>query len=121
MFGPDIDDTRFVMEVGQAERAVSYTKGCYLGQEPIVMARDRAGHAPRSFVQMKFPHGSEIAAGAKLFVGADEIGAVTSACNSPRFHATIALGYVRWKHREPGTILEAQTETGRVAGEVMKR
>ena len=35
LFGPDIDENRFVMEVGNATRAVSYTKGCFLGQEPI--------------------------------------------------------------------------------------
>ena len=44
LFGIDIDANRFVMEVGRVARAVSYTKGCFLGQEPIVMARDRAGH-----------------------------------------------------------------------------
>src|SRR5262245_34353532 len=43
VYGVDIGEDRFVMEVPRALRAVSYTKGCYLGQEPIVMARDRAG------------------------------------------------------------------------------
>ncbi|HSQ54960.1 MAG TPA: hypothetical protein VLM40_04370, partial [Gemmata sp.] len=43
IFGIDIDANRFVMEVARAPRAVSYEKGCFLGQEPIVMARDRAG------------------------------------------------------------------------------
>ena len=119
-YGIDIDENRFVMEVGGAERAVSYSKGCYLGQEPIVMARDRAGHAPRSFVQLKFPKGSDIPANAKLFLGTDEIGLVTSACQSPRWHATLALGYVRWKHREPGTVVEAETADGRVVGEVLR-
>jgi len=117
-YGIDIDENRFVMEVGGAERAVSYTKGCYLGQEPIVMTRDRAGHAPRSFVKMRFPKGREISANAKLFVGADEIGMVTSVCQSPKFSATVALGYVKWKHREPGTPLEVESEGGRVTGEV---
>ena len=41
VYGIDIDAERFVMEVGRFARAVSYTKGCFLGQEPIVMARDR--------------------------------------------------------------------------------
>jgi folate-binding protein YgfZ len=119
-YGPDIDENRFVMEVGKVERAVSYSKGCYLGQEPIVMARDRAGHAPRSFVQMRFAMGLEIPANAKVFLGAEEIGTVTSVCQSPKFQATVALGYVRWKHREPGTAVEVEAASGRAAGEIAR-
>lgn len=103
-YGKDFDESRFVMEIAGADRAVSYSKGCYLGQEPIVMSRDRAGHAPRSMVKLRGQ--SPLAAGAKLFSGADEVGWVTSATESPRF-GPIALGYVKWKHREPGTMLEA--------------
>src|SRR5207253_1526486 len=40
-FGKDIDENRLVMEVNRTAQAISYTKGCFLGQEPIVMARDR--------------------------------------------------------------------------------
>jgi tRNA-modifying protein YgfZ len=104
VYGIDFDDTRFVMEVGKVERAVSYAKGCYLGQEPIVMARDRAGHAPRSFVALKVP-GDPPPAGTKVLLGTEEVGAVTSATHSPRLGASVALGYVRWKHREVGTAL----------------
>ena len=121
IFGPDIDENRFVMEVGDAERAVSYTKGCYLGQEPIVMARDRAGHAPRSFVQVKLPEDVVVVPGAKVLAGSDEIGSITSSCVSPKWHSSVALGYVRWKHREPGTVVNVETESGLAAGEVMKR
>lgn len=103
-YGKDFDESRFVMEIAGAAQAVSYSKGCYLGQEPIVMSRDRAGHAPRSMVKLRGE--SPLAAGAKLFSGADEIGWVTSVASSPRF-GPIALGYVKWKHREPGTVLEA--------------
>jgi folate-binding protein YgfZ len=102
VYGIDFDDTRFVMEVGKVERAVSYSKGCYLGQEPIVMARDRAGHAPRAFVAMKLP-GDPPAAGTKVLLGDEEVGAITSSTNSPQLGASVALGYVRWKHREVGT------------------
>ena len=57
LFGPDIDENRFVMEVGHAARAVSYNKGCFLGQEPIVMTRDRAGHVNRAFSGLKVLEG----------------------------------------------------------------
>jgi folate-binding protein YgfZ len=104
LYGPDIDENRFVMEVGNVQRAVSYSKGCYLGQEPIVMSRDRAGHAPRAFVKLTLD-GDPPAVGAKILAGEEEAGAVTSAARSTRGEGSVALGYVRWKHREPGTVL----------------
>ena len=113
VYGPDIDETRFVMEVGKVERAVSYSKGCYLGQEPIVMSRDRAGHAPRNFVKLTATSADPLPVGAKLFAGAEEAGVVTSATVTPR-SGSVALGYVRWKHREAGATLDADTPAGRV-------
>jgi folate-binding protein YgfZ len=118
VYGPDIDETRFVMEVGDADRAVSFTKGCYLGQEPIVMSRDRAGHAPRSCVRLTATSPDPLPVGAKLFAGADEAGVVTSATVTPR-RGSVALGYVRWKHRDTGTKLDADTPAGRVPCEVV--
>ena len=120
LFGPDIDENRFVMEVGRASRAVSYTKGCFLGQEPIVMARDRAGHVNRAFLGLKVLEGqSPLAAGTKLFHDGQDVGVVTSSCLSPRLGCPIALGYLRWKHQEPGTRMEAETASGRVPVEVL--
>jgi folate-binding protein YgfZ len=104
-YGQDWDETRFVMEIGGAPLAVSYTKGCYLGQEPIVMSRDRAGHAPRVFVQLQV---TTALPGDKVFVGTDEVGQVTS------MSSATALGYVRWKHREPGTVVQIQDQPATV-------
>ncbi len=119
LFGPDIDASRFVMEVGNAARAVSYTKGCFLGQEPIVMARDRAGHVNRAFSAVKVLDGGPLPAGTKLFRDGQEVGFVTSSADSPRLGLTVALGYLRWKHQEPGTRMEADTPGGRRAVEVV--
>lgn len=110
LFGPDIDANRFVMEVGRAARAVSYSKGCYLGQEPIVMARDRAGHVNRAFMGMKVLDGGALPPGTKLFRDGQEVGVVTSSCHSPRLGVPVSLGYLRWKHQEPGLRLEADTK-----------
>jgi folate-binding protein YgfZ len=119
IFGVDIDDTRFVMEVGRAARAVSYAKGCFLGQEPIVMARDRAGHVNRAFLGVKVLEGGPLPAGTKLFHEGQEVGVVTSSCHSPRIGVPVALGYLRWKHQEPGTRMEAETLTGKQTVEVI--
>jgi len=114
LYGPDIDENRFVMEVGNVARAVSYSKGCYLGQEPIVMSRDRAGHAPRSFVRLTLD-GDPPAVGAKILAGEEEAGAVTSAARRTTAEGSVALGYVRWKHREPGTVLTVDGRSATVS------
>jgi folate-binding protein YgfZ len=119
VFGPDIDSGRFVMEVGNAARAVSYSKGCFLGQEPIVMARDRAGHVNRAFSGVKVLEGGPLPAGTKLFRDGQEVGVVTSSCHSPRLGAPVALGYLKWKHQEPGLRMEAETPDGRRPVEVL--
>lgn len=116
VFGRDIDDNRFVMEVGYAPRAVSYEKGCYLGQEPIVMARDRAGHVNRAFLGLKVLDGGPLPAGTKLFRDGQEVGVVTSSCHSPRLGAPVALAYLKWKHQEPGTRMEAGNQAVEVLG-----
>jgi folate-binding protein YgfZ len=106
LYGRDIDDNRFAVEVGRTN-AVSYSKGCYLGQEPIVMARDRAGHVNRYFRGLKFA--SAAAEGMKL-VGADDqpAGVVTSAVESPRL-GPIGLGYVRRGSEQGGVVLKVES------------
>ena len=106
-FGPDVDENTFAPEVGRAAQAVSYTKGCYLGQEPIVMARDR-GQVNRTLLGLKLsggpaPHGSLVYRDGK------EVGRVTSGVQSPRL-GPIALAYVRRGNQEPGTAVEVEVE-----------
>jgi folate-binding protein YgfZ len=119
LYGKDIDDNRFVMEVGHAARAVSYSKGCYLGQEPIVMARDRAGHVNRALLGLKVLDGGPLPPGTKLVRDGQEVGLVTSCCDSPRLGVPVALAYLKWKHQEPGTRMEAETPAGRQTVEVV--
>ena len=92
VYGVDIDENRFAVEVGRPD-AICYTKGCYLGQEPIVMARDRAGTSIGRFADCDSPSAPK--AGAKL-IAADgkEVGLVTSTVESPQL-GPIGLGYVR--------------------------
>jgi tRNA-modifying protein YgfZ len=115
VFGRDIDENRFVVEVGRTG-AISYTKGCYLGQEPIVMARDRAGHVNRSFRGLRLSDGGPLVAGSKLSSSdGKDVGVVTSSLVSPRL-GPIALGYVRRGYEKPETTLEVEpTGSGRRA------
>lgn len=104
VYGVDVDEDRFVVEVGRTRQAISYTKGCYLGQEPIVMARDR-GQVNRTLLGLKLALGELPAAGAKVFAGDAEVGVVTSAVESPRF-GPIALAYLRRGHQTVGTAVQ---------------
>lgn len=71
------------------------------------MARDRAGRVNRSFLGLKGLDGRPIPVGAKLTRDGAEVGGVTSATDSPRLGGPLGLGYVHWKHTDPGTRLDA--------------
>jgi folate-binding protein YgfZ len=111
-FGQDIDEDRTVVEVGRGTRAISYTKGCYLGQETIVMARDR-GHVNRFLIGLRCEGSEPVLPGTPVFAAATNVGHVTSGVISPR-HGAIALAYVRRGYQEAGTELSL-TEGGRRA------
>jgi folate-binding protein YgfZ len=102
--GADLDENTFVPEVGRAAQAVCYTKGCYLGQEPIVMARDR-GHVNRSLLRVVLPDGP-VPPGSRLLRDGKEVGRVTSSVAGPG--GAVGLAYVRRGSQEPGTALEVE-------------
>jgi folate-binding protein YgfZ len=106
LFGEDIDEERFVVEVGRIEQAICYTKGCYLGQEPIVMARDR-GHVNRTLLGVKLSGEGPLAPGSKLLRDGTEVGQVTSSVVSPRL-GPIGLAYLRRGSWDPGTELQVE-------------
>ena len=114
-YGIDIDENRLAMEVNRTAQAISYAKGCYLGQETIVMARDR-GQVNRLLTGVKIAGGSALAHGAKLFRANEEVGHVTSSVFSPKLEQVIALAYLRRGSWEPGTNVEIDPATdGRAA------
>ncbi len=87
-FGPD----SMPAEAGLVERAVSFTKGCYPGQEPIARLHYR-GHANRGLRGLAFP-GDVPEPGAAITAADREVGRVTSVADSPRFGA-IGLAVMR--------------------------
>jgi folate-binding protein YgfZ len=103
--GNDVDETTFAPEVDRAGRAISYTKGCYLGQESVVMARDR-GQVNRFLRRLTLPDGP-VPAGSLLFRDGKEVGRVTSSTCLPGAGG-VGLGYVRRGSQEPGTALEVE-------------
>lgn len=103
--GRDMDDNRFVVEVGRIPQAVSYAKGCYLGQEPIVMARDR-GHVNRTLRGLKVTGHDPVPTGTPVIHNGQEVGQVTSAVWAPDRQAVLALAYLRRGNQEAGTQVE---------------
>jgi folate-binding protein YgfZ len=108
-FGVDIDSERFVMESGRVAQAIAPDKGCYLGQESVVMARDR-GQVNRTLMGVKTADDGLLPPQARLFRGADEVGQVTSSVLSPRLGKVIGLAYLRRGSQEPGTELVVEPE-----------
>jgi len=102
-YGPDLGEDTLPLEAGLTN-ALSFTKGCYVGQEIVERARSR-GHVNWRFVGLFVDSDSSPAAGEKLMAGGKEIGEITSACVSPSLGKTIALAYVRREASEPGTRL----------------
>lgn len=104
-FGVDMDEKVLAPETGQQARAISYKKGCYIGQE-IVARIDARGHTNRTLAGFVMPgHDAPPAPGTPVIASADgkEIGRVTSAAVSPALNQILVLGYVRREHAAPGT------------------
>jgi folate-binding protein YgfZ len=112
VFGLDMTEDTIPLEAGIESRAISFTKGCYVGQEVIIRVLHRGhGRIARKLVSVRV-EGQRPDRGARFYSGEREVGAVTSAAESPRF-GTIALGYVHRDFLAPGTELEVETPSGR--------
>ena len=112
-FGVDMDETNLPLECGIESCAVSYSKGCYIGQE-VINRIHSFGHVTRELRGLRLAGDlkSLPQRGDKLFHNGKEIGYVTSAVKSPSLGANIALGYVRREANQIGTELVLQTVAG---------
>jgi len=100
-FGQDMDETNVVPETN-LDDAVSFTKGCYVGQEIIVRIKHR-GHVAKKLTALRFETDQQVESGAVIrSVENQEIGRVTSAVISPKL-GSIGLGYVRYEQLAEGT------------------
>ena len=101
-FGADMDGARLPMEAGLTRAAISFGKGCYTGQEVVLRATAR-GHLQKGLVQLALPPGA--GAGTPLLAAGAEVGAVTSAADTPE--GRVGLGYLRRAHWKVGERLAA--------------
>jgi len=110
-YGADFGEDTLPLEAGLLN-ALSFTKGCYLGQEIVERTRSR-GHVNWKLVGLVLESAAAPAPGEKLMTGGREVGEVTSACVSPTLGKVIALGYLRREASENGT--EVQLASGATA------
>jgi folate-binding protein YgfZ len=117
VYGRDITENNLAPEVGRTAQAISYTKGCYLGQEPIVRLRD-LGHANRVLTGLRIDGNDPVPDNARLWRDGKEAGQITSSVCSPGLGTAIALAYVRRGSTDAGTVVEVETPTQRRRAEV---
>jgi folate-binding protein YgfZ len=101
-YGVDMDETNVVTETGLDE-TVSYTKGCYVGQEIIARIKYR-GHVAKKLSGLLFEETVKVEADT-IVKSADgkEVGRITSVTYSPQLGRTIALGYLKFDYLASGT------------------
>jgi folate-binding protein YgfZ len=104
LFGVDMTTDTIPLEAGIQDRAISFTKGCYVGQEVIVRIMHRGhGRVARRLVSIVIAGGEVPARGDKILLGDRTVGEITSATASPRAGGPLALGYVQREHAVAGT------------------
>lgn len=112
-FGVDMDETNLPPEAGMDRDAISYSKGCYTGQETIARIRTY-GQVTKALRGLALP--ADLTAlpvrGDQIIREGREVGKITSAIHSPAFGKNIALGYVRKECNAPETELRVKTAAG---------
>lgn len=114
-FGVDMNADTIPLEAGLEDRAISFTKGCYVGQEVIVRVMHRGhGRVARRLVSIVLSNGAVPSRGDRIHSGDRTVGEITSAAASPKHGAPLALGYVQRDHAAPGTELTVNGSQARV-------
>ena len=105
-FLADMNDDTIPLEAGIEDRAISFTKGCYVGQEIIVRVTHRGGgRVAKKLVQWEGDDSAPIVPlhDAPIFSFDRQVGKVTSAAFSPAMGKVVGLGYVHRDFVDPGT------------------
>jgi folate-binding protein YgfZ len=114
LFGMDMTAETIPLEAGIEERAISFTKGCFVGQEVVIRVLHRGGgRVAKRLVGLKA--GNAVTPGAKVSSAEREIGFVTSAAESPTL-GPIALGYVHRDFTDAGTSVQIDGHPATVVG-----
>jgi glycine cleavage system T protein len=115
-YGIDFTEDNLLLEVG-LDHAVSFNKGCYLGQEVVERIRSR-GHVNRKLVGLLVDDHREAKPGERLAVSDREVGTITSSVFSPTLQRPIAFAYIHRDHWAPGTELTIRRDTSQIQATV---
>lgn len=119
-YGADVSEANVVLEAGLEDEAVSYTKGCYVGQEIIARIHWR-GHVAKRIAGLSFTDTVEVSPGAEVKAAdGKKIGRVTSTTYSPALAHTIALAMLKYDYLQPGTEVIVDVGTGERAARVVE-
>jgi folate-binding protein YgfZ len=113
LFGVDMDESHFPLEASLDE-AVSFQKGCYIGQEYVARLAHR-GHLNRKLSGLILAGSQAPSRGTAVLRDGEEVGVLTSAAFSPAMSRTIAFAYLKRGHWEPGTELRVGDEAATVS------
>jgi folate-binding protein YgfZ len=121
IFGIDFDDTVLPAETSQQARAVSFTKGCYLGQEIVARMQSR-GQIARMIVGVRMSDDAlPIAASPVYDEQQNQVGVITSSTMSPVLsNSAICLAMVKKQFAEPGTAVRIPAEGSIRKGQVVE-
>ena len=110
LFGQDITDDNLPQEVNRDSVAISFTKGCYLGQETVARI-DALGRVNRKLVGLAFSGDQVPSVGALIERDGKRLATITSSCHSTQLGKPLALGYVKRGLEQPGTQLASDFGT----------
>jgi folate-binding protein YgfZ len=114
--GRDVDESTIPQEAVDVAETVSFTKGCYLGQE-LVARIDSRGHVNRHLRGLVLAENALPPDGAEVFADGTAVGSITSVSESLKVGAPIGLCLIR-REVEPGSPVEIRWEGGTAAAEV---
>ncbi len=104
-WGVDFNDDNYPQEAALEHLAVSFQKGCYLGQEAVFMLQMR-GHVKKKIVRLTIEGTDPVATSTGITLpDGTSVGTVTSTTQSLDKPVVLALGYVKWKQTDSGTEL----------------
>lgn len=101
-YGVDLNETNLPQELNRDDKAISFTKGCYLGQETVARI-DALGHVNQMLVKIKISNPAFAEVGKEIHHQGKPIGRITSV--APIDSQWIALGLLRRQYAIPGTEL----------------
>jgi aminomethyltransferase len=116
-FGVDFDEGNFPQEAGIEDRAVSFTKGCYIGQEFVIRIAHR-GHVNRRIAGLTVEREVIPRPRDRMLHDGKEVGRITSAASSPSLGKIIALGMLRREWQEPGAAVQVESPDGSLPARV---